>query len=154
GAKSTSTRITPRISSVASTRDSRLRLLAGVWSAALFADEKIRAISDIKGRSVGGQGLGSNPPAFINVMAAPIGLDPKTDIRWVTDPTLKPIELFAAGKIDAFLGFPPEPQELRTRKIGHVLVNTAEDRPWSQYFCCMLGGNRDFVRRNPVATKR
>src|SRR5262249_47300451 len=21
-------------------------------------------------------------------------------------------------------------------------------------FCCMLGGNRDFVRRNPVATKR
>jgi NitT/TauT family transport system substrate-binding protein len=28
------------------------------------------------------------------------------------------------------------------------------DRPWSQYFCCMLTGNREFVRNHPVATKR
>src|SRR5215475_3256579 len=58
------------------------------------------------------------------------------------------------GKTDAFLGLPPEPQELRARKIGHVIFNSATDRPWSQYFCCMLAGNRDYVRRNPVATKR
>ena len=64
------------------------------------------------------------------------------------------MELFAEGKIDAFLGFPPEPQELRARKIGHVIVNSAVDRPWSQYFCCMLAGNADFVRNHPVATKR
>jgi NitT/TauT family transport system substrate-binding protein len=60
----------------------------------------------------------------------------------------------AQGKIDAFLGFPPEPQELRARKIGHVVVRTATDKPWSQYFCCMLIANRDFVRAHPVATKR
>ena len=62
--------------------------------------------------------------------------------------------LFADGKIDAFLGGPPEPQELRARNIGHVIFNSSVDRPWSQYFCCMLGGNRDFVQKNPVATKR
>ena len=28
------------------------------------------------------------------------------------------------------------------------------DRPWSQYLCCMLIGASDFVRRNPIATKR
>jgi NitT/TauT family transport system substrate-binding protein len=28
------------------------------------------------------------------------------------------------------------------------------DRPWSQYFCCMLTGNREYVRNYPVATKR
>src|SRR5262252_98071 len=27
-------------------------------------------------------------------------------------------EIFADGKIDAFLGFPPEPQDLRARNIG------------------------------------
>jgi NitT/TauT family transport system substrate-binding protein len=58
------------------------------------------------------------------------------------------------GEIDAFLGFPPEPQELRARKIGHVLVSSTVDRPWSQYFCCMLAGNKDFVSDNPIATKR
>ena len=64
------------------------------------------------------------------------------------------MRLLAEGKIDAYLGFPPEPQELRARKIGHVVVNSGLDRPWSQYFCCMVGGNREFVKKHPVATKR
>jgi NitT/TauT family transport system substrate-binding protein len=64
------------------------------------------------------------------------------------------MELLAEGKIDAFLGLPPEPQELRARNIGHVIVNSAIDRPWSQYFCCMLAARRDYVRKYPVATKR
>jgi len=72
----------------------------------------------------------------------------------VTSEAVKPIELFAEGKIDAFLGFPPEPQRLRSQNVGHVILNTAQDRPWSQYFCCMLAGNREFVRKNPIATKR
>ena len=44
---------------------------------------------------------------------------------------------------------------MRARKVGgHVVVNSSTDRPWSQYFCCMLAGNRDFVRKHPIATKR
>jgi NitT/TauT family transport system substrate-binding protein len=35
-----------------------------------------------------------------------------------------------------------------------VIVNSSVDRPWSQYFCCMISGNREFVRKHPVATKR
>jgi NitT/TauT family transport system substrate-binding protein len=52
------------------------------------------------------------------------------------------------------MGFPPVPQELRQKKIGHVIVNSGIDRPWSQYFCCIVAGNREFVHRHPVATKR
>ena len=76
------------------------------------------------------------------------------DIHWVTSPARQADGAVRRGKIDAFLGFPPEPQELRARKIGHVIVNSAMDRPWSQYFCCMLAGNTEFVRNYPVATKR
>ena len=43
--------------------------------------------------------------------------------------------------------------ELRGRDIGHVIMNSSVDRPWSQYFCCMLTGNRDFVLKHPVVTK-
>jgi NitT/TauT family transport system substrate-binding protein len=64
------------------------------------------------------------------------------------------MQLPAEGKIDALVGFPPVPQELRARQIGHVVVSSAMDRPWSQYFCCLVGGNRDFVRKHPIATKR
>jgi NitT/TauT family transport system substrate-binding protein len=131
-------------------------LLAGVMVGCfeLFANEGIRSIAELKGKSVGVQALGSTPHILLTVLAAHLGLDPVKDLHWVTDPSVKPIELFVQGKIDAFLGFPPEPQDLRARHIGHVLVNTAVDRPWSQYFCCLLAGNPDFVRKHPVATKR
>jgi len=128
-------------------------VLAGVHVGCyeLFAAEGIRSITELKGRSVG---LQKASPALLSLMAAHVGLDPKNDIRWVTDPEVKPLDLFAEGKIDAFLGFPPEPQELRARRAGHVILSTAVDRPWSQYFCCMLAGNREYVQKYPVATKR
>jgi NitT/TauT family transport system substrate-binding protein len=52
------------------------------------------------------------------------------------------------------MGFAPQQHELRTRKIGHVIVNTALDRPWSQYFCCMVVAHREFIAKYPVASKR
>jgi NitT/TauT family transport system substrate-binding protein len=134
----------------------KITIIAGVHVGCfeLFATDRIRTIADLKGKTVGISDLGASTHIFISTMAAHVGLDPTKDINWVTSPTIAPKELFAQGKIDAFLGFPPEPQELRGRKIGHVVVNSSIDRPWSQYFCCMLAGNRDFVRNHPVATKR
>jgi NitT/TauT family transport system substrate-binding protein len=137
-------------------RGASITVLAGIHVGCfeLFAREGIRSVADLKGRTVGQQGVGSSPHVFISAMATLVGLDPAKDIEWVTSASVKPIELFAEGKIDAFLGFPPEPQRLRARNIGHVIVNSALDRPWSQYFCCMLAGTREFVRKNPIATKR
>ena len=131
-------------------------ILAGIHVGCfeLFAREGIRSVADLKGRTVGVQSLESPPHVFLNAMATLVGLNPAKDIEWVTSAKVKPIELFAEGKIDAFLGFPPEPQRLRAQNIGRVIVNSAQDRPWSQYFCCMLAGNREFVRKNPIATKR
>jgi NitT/TauT family transport system substrate-binding protein len=120
----------------------------------LFANERIRGITDLKAKSVGVPSLGSGPHVFVASMLAYVGLDPKKDVRWVTSESVRPKELFADGKIDAFLGFPPEPQELRARNIGHVIVNSSVDRPWSQYFCCMLAGNAEFIDKHPIATKR
>jgi NitT/TauT family transport system substrate-binding protein len=120
----------------------------------LFGNEGVRSIADLKSKSVGVQGLGSSQHVYTAAVAAYVGLDPVKDIHWVINPSVKPTELYEKGQIDAFLGFPPEPQDLRARHIGHVVVNSAVDRPWSQYFCCMLAGNRDYVRKYPVATKR
>jgi NitT/TauT family transport system substrate-binding protein len=119
----------------------------------LFAREGIRHIVDLKGKVIG---LRATPAGVLTLMAAEVGLDPDKDIRWVTaaDRGPDPLELFVQGKIDAFLGFPSEPQELRARHVGHVILITTTDRPWSQYFCCMLASTRDYVRKYPVATKR
>ena len=131
-------------------------VLAGVHVGCfeLFVNEAIRTVGDLKGRTVGVTALGSSDHLFVSVIAAHIGLDPARDIRWVPSLSRRPLDLFAEGKIDALLGLPPVPQEMRAKGLGRVLVNSALDEPWSQYFCCMLAGNREFVRTKPVATKR
>jgi NitT/TauT family transport system substrate-binding protein len=120
----------------------------------VFGNGSVRSITDLKGRKVGIQTFGSPPHLFLVLMAAQVGLDPNKDIDWVVTSSVEPMQLFADGKIDAFLGFPPQTQELRAHHVGQVIVNSTVDRPWSQYFCCMLGGSREFVRKYPVATKR
>src|SRR5246127_2727572 len=131
-------------------------LLAGVHVGCfvLFGHEDVHGIAGLKGKTVGVPGFGTGADLLLTLMAAEVGLDPKKDMRWIADPAAKPKDLFIDCKIDAFLSFPPEPQELRAKQIGRVIFDTAVDRPWSQYFCCMLAGNREFVRRHPVATKR
>jgi NitT/TauT family transport system substrate-binding protein len=120
----------------------------------LFGTHAIRTIRDLKGKTVAVPALESGRYVFVASMVAYVGMDPRKDLNIVTHPGPESMRLLAEGKIDAYLGFTPEPQEMREQQIGHVVVNSTVDRPWSQYFCCMLAGNRAFVRTHPVATKR
>jgi NitT/TauT family transport system substrate-binding protein len=120
----------------------------------LFGTDQVRTIRDLKGKRVAIPALGSPQHMFLSSMVAYVGLDPGQDIQWVTQPRVESMRLLAEGKIDAYLGFPPDPQALRAKQIGHVIVNSTVDRPWSQYFCCLVAGNREFVHTHPVATKR
>ena len=134
-------------------------MLAGVhvgcWE--LFASERVHSVRDLKGKTIAvtGTGLGAADHLWIASMMAYVGINPKTDVTWVpTGRLAESMRLFVEGKVDAFLAFPPQPQELRAKKIGRVIVNITVDRPWSEYFCCMASMPREFVERNPVATKR
>ena len=120
----------------------------------LFGTEQVRTIRDLKGKSVGVRGLDLPRTSFF-----PPWRPTSVWILAGTSPGLRTRQTsrcgsWAEGEIDAFMGFPPEPQELRAKRIGHVVVNSAVDRPWSEYFCCMSIANRDFARKYPVATKR
>ena len=76
----------------------------------------------------------ATPRHLVSLMAKFVGLDPDKDIHWVSG-SESTQDLFIDRKIDAFLAAAPEAQELRDRNIGHSIVNSATDRPWSQYFC-------------------
>jgi NitT/TauT family transport system substrate-binding protein len=131
-------------------------VLAGVHAGCfeLFVNEDVHSIADLRGKAIGVDALNSPQHMFLAPIAAHVGIDPSKDINWVVSPSVKPMQLFIDGKLDGFLGLPPEPQELHARRIGHVIVDSTVDRPWSQYFCCMLAGRREFVQKYPIATKR
>jgi NitT/TauT family transport system substrate-binding protein len=132
-----------------------LKVLAGVHAGCmeLRAKDSIRNVVDLRGKKVGISVMNSTDHMLVSVMAAYVGLDPAKDIDWVANATVSQADLFAAGKIDAYIGFPPDPGQPCARNIGHAVVNIAHDRPWSNYFCCMIASNADFVRKYPVATK-
>ena len=135
---------------------SPLTILGGVHAGCfeLFGSDRIRSVRELKGKAVAIPGLASNQHAFAAMIVAYVGLDPRTDIDWRVHPGQDGMRLLGEGVVDGFIGFPPEPQDLRARGVGRVLVSTTTDRPWSQYFCCMVTAGREFVRRHPVATKR
>jgi NitT/TauT family transport system substrate-binding protein len=118
----------------------------------LFGTSRVRRLLDLKNATIAVGFAGGR--ALVTAMATYVGLDPRRDAKFVQPPSNEAMQLLAQEKIDALLGFPPEPQELRRRNIGHVVVSTSEDRPWSQYFCCMATANVKFVEKHPVATKR
>jgi NitT/TauT family transport system substrate-binding protein len=121
----------------------------------LFAHEPIRSVRDLKGRSVAGVvTLGGATHVFLAMLMAYIGLDPRTDVTIVAQPLREALRLFEAQQVEAYLAAPPIAQELHAKQIGHVVVNSSVDHPWSQYFCCVVAGHREFVQKHPVAAKR
>ena len=120
----------------------------------LFGTDRVRSIRDLKGKTVGLLSEDAPERILVSAMAAYVGLDPRRDIKWAAHPFEETKRLLAEGKLDAYMAFPPEPQELRAKRIGRVIVNTTTDRPWSEHFCCMAVGSREFVGKYPVATKR
>jgi NitT/TauT family transport system substrate-binding protein len=125
----------------------------GCWE--LFGGARVRTIRDLKGKRVSIAATGAEEHLLTWSMLAYLGMDPRKDVEFVTIPLFDDqIKAFVAGGVDAIFAYPPQPQRLRAEKIGHVIVDSARDRPWAQYFCCVLGANRDFATRNPIATKR
>jgi NitT/TauT family transport system substrate-binding protein len=133
-----------------------LVLLGGVHAGCfeLFGTERVKSIRDLKGKTVAVPELGTPHHVFVAAMASYVGIDPKREINFVIYPAAESMQLLADGKVDALMGFPPVPQELREKKIGHVIVNSGLDRPWLQYFCCVVAAHQEFLRKHPVATKR
>jgi len=119
----------------------------------LIVTDSVRTVSDLKGKTLAVPWLGGGPQTFIATILSYVGLDPN-DVNYVVRKGSEIPQLLASGEVDAYLGFPPMPQLFRAKGIGHVIFNSAEDAPWSNFFCCLVAGNREFVNKNPIATKR
>jgi NitT/TauT family transport system substrate-binding protein len=134
-----------------------LVLLGGVHSGCweLWGYGPIHAIRDLKGKNIAIYNEKGGDRIMLSSMLAYVGMNPDRDVKWVVGETMAgAVRLFMDKKVDAYMAFAPQQQELRAKRIGHLVIDTALDRPWSQYFCCTLSANRQFVQNNPIATKR
>lgn len=121
----------------------------------LFANDRVHAIRDLKGKAIAIPAHGSPDHMLLSSMLAYVGIDPNKDVKWIVAPWgTGAMTVYLEGKADAYFAFAPQGEELRSKKAGRAIINTALDRPWSQYFCCMLVGHREYTVKYPHATKR
>jgi len=121
----------------------------------MFAQDRIESLNHLKGARVLSTHKGGLEHIFISAVLAYVGLDPERDVHWVYDSDYSNwVHLFAEDKVDLVNAFTALNYEFRETGVGHVILNTTVDDPWRHFFCCMISAHTDFVRNNPVTTKR
>ena len=132
----------------------RIKILSGVHTGCweLRANDSVSGVADLKGKRVGVWALDDHPQIFLSLIVNYVGLDPIHEIAWAVSSS--PMQEFIDGKVDAFLAGTTEFPKVHSEKIGHPIASNLVDRPWSQYFCCMVAGSADYVEKYPAATKR
>ena len=118
----------------------------------MLAKEGIRSIPDLKGKIVGVPAIGSSLHSFLTIMARPC---------WARSGKGYPLGhlahsggAFRRGKDRCVCWLASRSAGLARPQHRPRDLQQQHDRPWSQYFCCVLAARRNYVRDHPVATKR
>ncbi len=139
-------------------RGDPLVALAGVHNTCweLFGSDRVQSLRDLKGKRIDvlKRDATDDTYAFMAALLAYVGIDLEHEVEFVELSVADLLKQIQAGTIDAWLAPRPYSTQLRSLKLGHVVLNGMMDPPWSQYFCCMATANRDFVEKHPAATKR
>jgi len=131
-------------------------ILGGVNSGCfqIVGTEAIKSLRDFRGKTILTGFFRSPDYVFLALTLANVGIDIRKDVRVVFGRAEESARLLAAGEVDGITALPPFSHALRTSGIGHVVLDSNKDRPWSQYLWSSPTVHRDFMEKNPVATKR
>jgi NitT/TauT family transport system substrate-binding protein len=124
----------------------------GCWQ--VFGTGGIKSIRDFKGKTISITGPTGPDGLFMATTLANVGIDVRKDVKLVNHPLTDAVRLLSSGEVDGVVALPPISQDLRAKGIGHVVLDSMTDRPWSDYYCCTANVNRNWMEKHPVATKR
>ena len=90
----------------------------------LFGTDQVHAIRDLKGKTVSIPVVGVGALRFPRQHGVLCRPEPPERHQFGHVSLAESIQLLAERKIDALMGFPPVPQELRAKQVGHVVVSS------------------------------
>ena len=126
----------------------------------LFVTPGIATIRDLRGKTIAVNLKSASDQffGFFAILLAFVGVDARTEVNFIEVPSDSAAlrDAFLDGRSQAFIASGAFGPLLRRnpKNPGKVILDTTMDKPWSQYYCCNLVANRDWARKNPVATKR
>jgi NitT/TauT family transport system substrate-binding protein len=109
----------------------------------------IKTLADVKGKTIGIDGIGSGPQIDLSIALRSVGVNPKTDVSWRAYP---PAELSAAVKkkeIDAFIVWDPFASFAVADEKYTTLLDIAVDEPFKSGYCCFVVVSAKLVKEDP-----
>lgn len=118
-----------------------LRLVVGVHAG-------IKTYADLKGKTIGTNGVHNAPSPFFSVALAKAGLNPTKDVQWRTYLPTEFGPALARGEIQAVAGIDPAPfilvQQGQAVQIGSNMTGM-----FANMFCCAAGLSAKLVHDEP-----
>jgi NitT/TauT family transport system substrate-binding protein len=125
--------------------------------AEIWAPQSLSSLKDARGRTVivTAKTPDNLPYSYIALGLKNAGVDP-SEVNFIVQPDANLTQLFLEGKSDllflattADVAFKSNPQNK-----GHVVLDQAMEKPWSEQNCCMITSTTAWLRTNPAAAKR
>lgn len=121
----------------------------------IFATDRVQSLRDFAGKTITTSGPGLPDDVFLALTLANVGIDVRKDVKLITYSHEEAVHAMTTGEVDGMTALPPFSNRLRVNPdLGHIVLDAATDRPWSQYFFSMATVHREYLTKNPVATKR
>ncbi len=124
-----------------------LRLQAG-------KNTDITEAKQLKGKKIGVTHMGSPPFLFASRVLVAAGLDPKTDVQWVTFPGDAMALALDQKRVDAVASAEPIGTMLIAQDKVRKVSDQAIDAPYDDEYCCAVVVNGKFARENPAAAAK
>jgi NitT/TauT family transport system substrate-binding protein len=132
-----------------------VRLTGGIHTGCLRiqagAKTNIHKVEELRGHKIGISHMGAPPFLFASRVLAAKGVNPKTDVEWVTYPNDAMELALDQGQVDAVANAEPIGTILLAHQKAHKVVDQAVDLPYGDEFCCVTAVNGTFAEKNPRA---
>lgn len=130
--------------------------LAGVNAGCfqIVASNVVKTLSDCRDKRLASSGPGFPDDIFLSLTLRNVGIDMRKENTVITHPHDAAIQALTSGDIDVMVTYPPFVSRLRTSDAAHLILDANLDRPWSQYIFSLAVVHREYLTKNPAATKR
>lgn len=116
-------------------------------------DSGINSVEDLRGKTIASWDVASPPKIAFSVTLAKAGLDPETDVNWLTVPFDLVGEAVLKGEAQAGAHMDPWAWQIEKKNNFKLLADT-QTGVFQDAVCCVLGANGAFLEENKDALQR
>ncbi len=112
-------------------------------------DSGITRLQDLKGKTIGIDGIGAGPQIDLSIALRSVGIDPKTEVQWRAYPPPQLSTAVSKKEIDAFVVWDPFASQAVADEGYVTILDIAKDEPFKSGYCCYSVVSDSLIKKYP-----